>query len=134
MTLPLTCRTLIRWTGSRDMGLKTIMNISRKCVRLRHTCFSVDSKLSSILLPKTCHRALSRTIAQKAKRDDITPELSMKDPVFSDYVKHMVEEKALIPRYHAMLTAKLSDYDLRYQIQAFKAYQLMIYRNVATVG
>ena len=114
MALPLTCRTLLHRTCSRDMGLNAIMNISRKCVRLRHTCFFVDSKQNSLLLPRPCRHSLSRTIAQKAKRDVETPELSMKDPIFSDYVKHLVEEKAMIPRYHAMLTAKLSDYDLRY--------------------
>lgn len=37
----------------------------------------------------------------------------MEDSIFNEYVKHLVENKALVPRYHAMLTAKLSDYDLR---------------------
>ena len=56
----------------------------------------------------------SRTIAQKTKKDEETVELTMNDAVFSEFVKNAVENKTLIPRYHPMLTAKLSDYELRW--------------------
>ena len=85
-------------------------------VRLRHTCAMIDVSRNPPLLN---HKALNlcavstRTIAHNVKYEDKSSELSMEDPIFNEYVKYLVENKALVPRYHAMLTAKLSDYDLR---------------------
>jgi len=53
-------------------------------------------------------------IAHDANLNDrMFPELSMSNDTFSDFVKHLVENKLLAPRHHVMLTSKLSDYELR---------------------
>ena len=116
MALPSTVRSCMNLLiGTRPKYARFVAtNTNRKYVRLRHTLISADPNLnnssSKVTLPWL---TISRTTAQKAKQDEETLELSMSNAVFSEYVKSAVENKTSIPRYHAVLTAKLSDYELR---------------------
>ena len=100
--------------------LRHVLKINRTLVRLRHARVSLGlgSFDTSILSPagfldvKTPSIS-ARSIVQKARTNDETHDLSMEDELFADYVRYLVENKTLIPRYHNMLTSKLGDHDLR---------------------
>ena len=93
---------------------KHLMKASNcESVSLRRLCH-IASDDQSILKRQRLASWSSRTLVHDTKTAESTvPDLSMNNKVFSEFVYHLVENKALIPHFHRLLAAKLGDYDLR---------------------
>ena len=86
---------------------------NRQLVSRRRLCRVAGDNLS-VLQRQRLAIWSSRTLVHDAKTAESTdPELSMNNKVFSEFVYHLVENQALIPHFHKLLTTKVGDYDLR---------------------